>query len=350
MVIVYDDVSLADYMSQAIGVSPGRPILIDRYLEGAQEFDVDAVADGKDVVIGGIMQHIEHAGVHSGDSACSLPPYDITDEHSRTIRDYTTSLAKELGVVGLMNVQYAIHKDKVYVLEVNPRASRTVPFVSKAIGRPLAKIAARVMVGKTLSKQGVTEEIIPSHISVKEAVLPFIKFPGADSILGPEMKSTGEVMGIGSDFGTSFLKAQMGANTLLPSEGNVFVSVADVDKDGIVSISKRLCNAGFSIVATKGTREHLVSNGVEAEMIKKVHEGRPHVEDAIRSKDIALVINTPLDEPSQYDDFLVRRAAVMNNVPYTTTLAGAQAAVEGIEALQRSGLEVRALQDYHKVV
>jgi len=350
MVIVYDDVSLADYMSQAIGVSPGRPILIDRYLEGAQEFDVDAVADGKDVVIGGIMQHIEHAGVHSGDSACSLPPYDITDEHSKIIRVYTTSLAKELGVVGLMNVQYAIHEDKVYVLEVNPRASRTVPFVSKAIGLPLAKIAARVMVGKTLSQQGITEEIIPSHISVKEAVFPFIKFPGADSILGPEMKSTGEVMGIGVDFGTSFLKAQMGANTLLPSEGNVFVSVADVDKDGIVSISKRLCNAGFSIVATKGTREHLVSNGVEAKMIKKVHEGRPHVEDAIRSKDIAFVINTPQDEPSQYDDFLVRRAAVMNSVPYTTTLAGAQAAVEGIEALQRSGLEVRALQDYHKAV
>ncbi len=350
MVIVYDDVSLADYMSKAIGVSPDRPILVDRYLEGAQEFDVDAVADGKDVVIGGIMQHIEHAGVHSGDSACSLPPYDITDEHSQTIRNYTHSLAKELSVVGLMNVQYAIHGDRVYVLEVNPRASRTVPFVSKAIGRPLAKIAARVMVGKTLSQQGVTEEIIPNHISVKEAVLPFIKFPGADSILGPEMKSTGEVMGIGADFGTSFLKAQMGANTLLPSEGNVFISVADVDKSGIVSISKRLREAGFSIVATKGTREHLMANGVEATMIKKVHEGRPHVEDAIRSKDIALVINTPLDEPSQHDDFLVRRAAVMNNVPYTTTLAGAQAAVEGIEALQRSGLEVRALQDYHRSV
>ena len=348
MVIVYDDVSLADYMSKAIGVSPDRPILVDRYLEGAQEFDVDAVADGKDVVIGGIMQHIEHAGVHSGDSACSLPPYDITDEHSNTIRNYTHSLAKELSVVGLMNVQYAIHGDRVYVLEVNPRASRTVPFVSKAIGRPLAKIAARVMVGKTLSQQGVTEEIVPNHISVKEAVLPFIKFPGADSILGPEMKSTGEVMGIGADFGTSFLKAQMGANTLLPSEGNVFISVADVDKSGIVSISKRLREAGFSIVATKGTREHLVANGVEATMIKKVHEGRPHVEDAIRSKDIVFVINTPLDEPSQHDDFLVRRAAVMNNIPYTTTLAGAQAAVEGIEALQRSGLEVRALQDYHR--
>ncbi|MEE3234021.1 MAG: carbamoyl-phosphate synthase large subunit [Candidatus Latescibacterota bacterium] len=350
MVIVYDDVSLADYMNQAIGVSPDRPILIDSYLEGAQEFDVDAVADGKDVVIGGIMQHIEHAGVHSGDSACSLPPYDITAEHSEIIRAYTHLLAKELGVVGLMNVQYAIHRGKVFVLEVNPRASRTVPFVSKAIGRPLAKIAARVMVGITLFQQGVTEEIIPSHISVKEAVLPFIKFPGADSILGPEMKSTGEVMGIGADFGTSFLKAQMGANTLLPSEGNVFISVADVDKDGIVAISKRLYKAGFSIVATKGTREHLVANGVEAKMIKKVHEGRPHVEDAIRSKEIALVINTPLDEPSQYDDFLVRRAAVMNNVPYTTTLAGAQAAVEGIEALQRSGLEVCALQEYHKAV
>ena len=350
MVIVYNEVSLAEYMGKAIGVSPDRPILIDRYLEGAQEFDVDAIADGKEVVIGGIMQHIEHAGVHSGDSACSLPPYEIAAEHSEIIRLYTKSLAIELGVIGLMNVQYAIHEDKVYVLEVNPRASRTVPFVSKAIGRPLAKIAARVMVGRSLSEQGVTEEIIPNHISVKEAVLPFIKFPGADSILGPEMKSTGEVMGIGADFGTSFLKAQMGANTLLPSEGNVFISVADIDKCGIVDIATRLCGLGFSVVATKGTRDHLKANGIEANMIKKVHEGRPHVEDAIRSKEIALVINTPLDEPSQYDDFLVRRAAVMNNVPYTTTLAGAKAAVEGIEALQRSGIEVCALQDYHKAL
>ena len=225
-----------------------------------------------------------------------------------------------------MNVQYAIHDGQVYVLEVNPRASRTVPFVSKAIGRPLAKIAARVMVGMSLEDQGIREEIVPEHVSVKEAVLPFIKFPGADSVLGPEMKSTGEVMGIGHDFGTAFLKAQMGANTVLPAAGRVFISVADRDKPSIVSVAQRLIESGFSIVATQGTRDFLTEHGVEAELsIRKVHEGRPHVEDAIRNRDIALVINTPLDEPSQYDDFVVRRAATANNVPYTTTLAGARA-------------------------
>ena len=347
MVIVYDSPSLESYMLQAIDVSPERPVLIDRYLEGAEEFDVDAVSDGKDVVIGGIMQHIEHAGVHSGDSACVLPPYSITPENLQHLRDHTHALAHALNVVGLMNVQYAIHDGQVYVLEVNPRASRTVPFVSKAIGLPLAKIAARVMVGMSLEEQGIREEIVPEHISVKEAVLPFIKFPGADSVLGPEMKSTGEVMGIGHDFGTAFLKAQMGANTVLPATGRVFISVADRDKPSIVPIAQRLIESGFSIVATQGTRDFLTEHGVDAEYIRKVHEGRPHVEDAIRNRSIALVINTPLDEPSQYDDFVVRRAAVMNSVPYTTTLAGARAAAEGIAALLRSGLEVSALQDYH---
>ena len=347
MVVVYDAPSLEKYMREAIDVSPERPVLVDRYLEGAEEFDVDAVADGETVVIGGIMQHIEHAGVHSGDSACALPPFSITPENMQLLRDYTHAMARALNVVGLMNVQYAIHQDQVYVLEVNPRASRTVPFVSKAIGRPLAKIAARVMVGKSLAAQGVTEEIVPPYISVKEAVLPFIKFPGADSVLGPEMKSTGEVMGIGDDFGTAFLKAQMGANSMLPAAGRVFISVADCDKEQIVPVAKRLRTAGFQIVATQGTRDFLVKNGIEATVVRKVHEGRPHIEDAIRSREIALVINTPLDEPSQYDDFVVRRAAVMNNVPYTTTLAGARAAAEGIDALLRSGLEVRALQDYH---
>ncbi len=347
MVIVYDAASLDHYMREAIGVSPERPVLIDRYLEGAEEFDVDAIADGETVVIGGIMQHIEHAGVHSGDSACVLPPYNTTDKNLQLMREYTRVMARALNVIGLMNVQYAIHQDQVYVLEVNPRASRTVPFVSKAIGQPLAKIAARVMVGQSLQEQGFTEEIIPPYVSVKEAVLPFIKFPGADSLLGPEMKSTGEVMGLGADFGTAFLKAQMGANSMLPAEGRVFISVADCDKGAIVEVATRLRTAGFAIVATQGTRDFLAKQGIEAEVIRKVHEGRPHVEDAIRSREITLVINTPLDEPSQYDDFVVRRAAVMNNIPYTTTLAGAKAAVAGIEALQRSGLEVRALQDYH---
>ncbi len=349
MVVVYDAESLSGYIDQAIQVSPEHPILIDRYLQGARELDVDAVADGETVVIGGIMQHIEHAGVHSGDSACALPPFDIAPHHLDQVRQHTVELARGLEVVGLMNVQYAIHDDTVYVLEVNPRASRTVPFVSKAIGRPLAKIAARAMTGKSLRQQGFTSEIVPPAMSVKEAVLPFIKFPGADTVLGPEMKSTGEVMGIGTDFGIAFLKSQMGAGSGLPAAGRVFLSVNDHDKDAVVDIARRLLKCGFALVATRGTQEFLRTHDIPAELILKVHEGRPHVEDAIRSHEVNLVINTPLDAPSQYDDFVVRRAAIMNNIPYTTTMAGAVAATAGIEALQRGEMEVRALQDYHHV-
>jgi len=348
MVIVHDASRLEDYMDEAIGISPERPVLIDRYLQRAEEFDVDAVSDGVDVVVGGIMQHIEHAGVHSGDSACALPPYDTPEAHIETMREYTHALARALGVVGLMNVQYAIYDGEVYVIEVNPRASRTVPFVSKAIGQPLAKIAARVMVGKSLRDQGFTEEVVPTHISVKEAVLPFIKFSGADSLLGPEMKSTGEVMGVGEDFGTAFLKAQMGAGSLLPASGRIFISVADCDKEEVVPIARRLHQAGFELVATRGTRDFLERHEIKAEMVRKIHEGRPHVEDAIRSRQIDLVINTPLDETSQYDDFAVRRAAIMNSVPYTTTMAGARAATAGIEALQRTEMSVQSLQGYHR--
>ena len=350
MVIVYNAGGLETYMEEAIGASPEHPVLIDRYLEGAQEFDVDAVADGQEVVIGGIMQHIEHAGVHSGDSACVLPPYDITRENLQVLREYTHALARALNVIGLMNVQYAIHDGTVYVLEVNPRASRTVPFVSKAIGQPLAKIAARVMTGKSLRQQGLTEEIVPVHISVKEAVLPFIKFPGADSLLGPEMKSTGEVMGIGDGFGVAFLKAQMGAGSILPDKGTVFISVADRDKEAVVEVARSLRQAGLELLATQGTRDFLLQHGVEAKMIRKVHEGRPHIEDAIRSKAVAMVINSPQDEPSQYDDHVVRRAAIMNNIPYTTTMAGARAAAAGIEALKQGEMAVQALQDYHRAV
>ncbi|MEW6755206.1 MAG: ATP-grasp domain-containing protein, partial [Candidatus Latescibacterota bacterium] len=350
MVIVYDAASLETYVREAIELSPERPVLIDRYLEGAQEFDVDAVADSRDVVIGGIMQHIEHAGVHSGDSACSLPPYDIPLHYLETLRSHTQALARALDVVGLMNVQYAIHRGTVYVLEVNPRASRTVPFVSKAIGRPLAKIAARVMVGRTLKEQGFTQEVVPRYISVKEAVLPFIKFPGADSLLGPEMKSTGEVMGIGTGFGVAFLKAQMGAGCMLPSRGRIFVSVNDRDKEEVLPLVRRLRHRGFTFLATEGTQAFLQRHGIPAELVRKVHEGRPHVEDAIRSGMVGLVINTPLDGPSQYDDYVVRRAAIMNSIPYTTTLAGAQAATAGIEALQGAEIGVRALQDYHREV
>ena len=348
MVTVYDEARLESYISSAISASPEHPVLIDRFLEGAQEFDVDAVADADgEVLIGGIMQHIEHAGVHSGDSACVLPPHDIAPDHLQAIEDHTRDLARALDVKGLMNVQYAIHQDLVHVLEVNPRASRTVPFVSKATGRPLAKIAARVMVGRSLREQGFADSPAPLHISVKEAVLPFSKFPGADGILGPEMKSTGEVMGIGSEFGEAFLKAQMGAGSMLPSGGRVFISVNDRDKAGIVDVARRLGAAGFTLVATAGTRLHLERHGIEAEKILKIHEGHPHVGDAIRRREVALVINSPEDEQSQYDDAYVRQAAIMNGVPYTTTLAGAEAAAAGIEALLRTALSVRALQDYH---
>jgi len=293
------------------------------------------------------MQHIEHAGVHSGDSACVLPAHDISASHLALLHQHTKDMAMALEVKGLMNVQYAIHDDQVYVLEVNPRASRTVPFVSKATGRPLAKIAARVMVGKSLREQGLVEMPAPKHISVKEAVLPFNKFPGSDGILGPEMKSTGEVMGIGPTFGEAFLKAQLGAGSMLPLKGKVFISVNNRDKPGVVDVARRLHEAGFTLVATDGTREHLESNGIPAEKILKIHEGRPHVEDAIRSREVVLVVNSPLDEQSQHDDLHVRRAAIMNGVPYTTTLSGAAAAAAGIEARLRTPLSVKALQDYH---
>ena len=348
MVTVYDAARLEEYMETAISASSERPVLIDRFLEGAQEFDVDAVADGTDVVVGGVMQHIEHAGVHSGDSACVLPPHDISEENLALLHEHTCDLARALEVVGLMNVQYAIHDDTVYVLEVNPRASRTVPFVSKAIGRPLAKIAARAMTGRSLKEQGLRATPSLDHISVKEAVLPFSKFPGADGILGPEMKSTGEVMGLGFSVGEAFSKAQMGAGSALPTAGRVFISVSDRDKEAVVPIARRLKKAGFELIATKGTRSFLQARGVEARQVLKVHEGRPHVEDELRSHSVALVVNSPLDEQSHYDDFSVRRAAIMSGVPYTTTLAAAQAAVAGIEALQQSQLEVRALQDYHR--
>ena len=349
MVTVYDEARLDQYMATAISVSPEHPILIDRFLEAAQEFDVDVVADGEQVMIGGIMQHIEHAGVHSGDSACVLPPHDITPEHLETIIRNTRQMARGLNVIGLMNVQYAIHDGEVYVLEVNPRASRTVPFVSKATGRPLAKIAARVMSGTSLAKQGYSEDALNvKHVSVKEAVLPFNKFAGADGLLGPEMKSTGEVMGIGHTFGEAFLKAQLGAGSMLPSAGKVFLSVNDRDKEGLVDVASRLHRAGFKLIATGGTQAYLARHGIQAERMLKVHEGRPHVEDAIRSREICLVINSPQDEQSQQDDAYVRRAAIMHGVPYTTTLAGAIAAATGIEALLLSPPQPRAVQDYHR--
>jgi carbamoyl-phosphate synthase large subunit len=298
-------------------------------------------------VIGGIMQHIEEAGIHSGDSACSLPPYSLSQKIVKEIRKQTIALALELGVSGLMNIQYAVKDDEVYLIEVNPRASRTAPFVSKATGRPLAKIAARIMAGKTLKELGINKEIIPEHISVKESVFPFIKFPGVDTLLGPEMKSTGEVMGIDREFGKAFAKAQLGANVKLPTSGKVFVSVKDADKKAIIGPVRKLVEAGFQVVSTKGTAAYLRAHGITAEPINKVKEGRPHCVDMIKSDEISLVFNTTFGAQSIIDSFSIRRTALVYNIAYFTTIAGAEAVVDGILALQRENLDVTPLQEYY---
>jgi carbamoyl-phosphate synthase large subunit len=347
MEIVYDQQQLRDYMKFAVQASPEHPILIDKFLEQAIEVDVDALADGFTVVIGGIMQHIEEAGIHSGDSACSLPPYSLSQKIVKEIRKQTIALALELGVSGLMNIQYAVKDDEVYLIEVNPRASRTAPFVSKATGRPLAKIAARIMAGKTLKELGINKEIIPEHISVKESVFPFIKFPGVDTLLGPEMKSTGEVMGIDREFGKAFAKAQLGANVRLPTSGKVFVSVKDADKKAIIEPVRKLVEAGFQVVSTKGTAAYLRAHGITAEPINKVKEGRPHCVDMIKSDEIGLVFNTTFGAQSILDSYSIRRSALVYNIAYFTTIAGAEAVVDGILALQRENLDVTPLQEYY---
>jgi carbamoyl-phosphate synthase large subunit len=346
MQIVYDSEELRNYMIHAVAASPEHPVLIDKFLDDAIEVDVDALGDGVDFVIGGIMEHIERAGVHSGDSACSLPPKSISAEIQDEIRRHTVALAKALNVRGLMNVQFAVQNGQVYVLEVNPRASRTVPFVSKAIGVPLAKVAARLMIGTTLKELGFTSEVLPKHISVKEAVFPFNKFPGVDTILGPEMKSTGEVMGIDHSFGLAFAKAQLGGGMRLPQSGKVFVSVSDGDKPSIVPAIERLHRAGFQVVSTRGTAAYLQARGISVQVINKVQEGSPHIADRIKDGDIAMVINTPTDAHSHADSYLLRRYALDFRVPYFTTIAGADAAAEAIEYLTRNDFEVRALQDY----
>jgi carbamoyl-phosphate synthase large subunit len=348
MVIVYDRDALQRYMREAVQASPEHPVLVDGFLEDAIEVDVDAVSDGATVVIGGIMEHIERAGVHSGDSACSLPPYSIPRDVQDDIRRQTLALARELGVVGLMNVQYAVKDKTVYVLEVNPRASRTVPFVSKAIGRPLAKIAARCMVGKTLAEQGVLEEIVPVHVSVKEAVFPFIKFPGVDTVLGPEMKSTGEVMGIDATFGAAFAKAQFAAGTVLPTKGAAFLSVPADEADRVVPVARHLVAAGMRLLATKGTAAGLRKAGFEVEVINKVGEGSPHVVDKLRGGEVALVVNTPAGGASYRDSFPIRRTALECQVPYFTTYAAATAAAAGIELLGRTRFGVKPLQEFYE--
>ena len=346
MEIVYDQESLRHYMTHAVAASPEHPVLIDKFLDDAVELDVDALADGERVVIGGIMEHIERAGVHSGDSACVLPPKSIGKDIQDEIRRQTVSLAKALNVRGLMNAQFAVKGRDIYVLEVNPRASRTVPFVSKAIGVPLAKLAARIMVGKKLADLGLTSEILPRHVSVKESVFPFSKFPGVDTLLGPEMKSTGEVMGMGSSFGLAFAKAQLGSGMRLPFQGKVFVSVRDEDKESVCAITQRLHRLGFEIVATRGTAAYFHSRGLPAEMVKKVQEGSPNIAEAIKNGEIAMVINTPTDAHSHADSYYLRRNALDYQVPYFTTIAGADAAVEGIELLKEGELDVQALQEY----
>ncbi|MBT0664290.1 carbamoyl-phosphate synthase large subunit [Geobacter pelophilus] len=346
MEIVYDTENLQRYMTTAVQASPEHPILIDKFLDEAIEIDVDALCDGTDVVIGGIMEHIEEAGIHSGDSACSLPPYSISQEIIDEIKRQTRLMALELDVRGLMNVQYAVKDGDIYILEVNPRASRTAPFVSKATGRPLAKIAARIMSGKTLKEQGISGDIVPKHVAVKESVFPFVKFPGVDTLLGPEMKSTGEVMGIDADFATAFAKSQLGAGVKLPTSGDVFISVRDADKKHVVSAAQKLYDAGFNLVATRGTASFLQEKGIKVSVVNKVLEGRPHIVDSIKNGNIAMVINTTQGAQAVADSFSIRRNALMHGVAYFTTVAGARAAVDGIRAIIREDLGVKPLQDY----
>jgi len=350
MEIVHDEEGLRRYLTDAVSASEAKPVLVDRFLEDAVEIDVDAISDGETVVVGGIMEHIEEAGVHSGDSACSLPPHSISAETIAEISRQTRALATELSVVGLMNVQFAIQRGKIFILEVNPRASRTIPFVSKAIGVPLAKLAAKVMAGRKLADLGFTSEVVPEHVCVKEAVFPFIKFPDVDTLLGPEMKSTGEVMGIDRKFGIAFAKAQIAAGMILPRSGKVFVSVRDEDKEGVLAAAEILKRCGFSFVATRGTAGFLSSHGLPCDTVRKVNEGRPHVADLIRNGEIALVINTPLGAQSKADSYYIRRASLVYNVPYFTTLAAARAVSLAIADLLGDELEVRSLQEYHGTV
>ena len=347
MEIVHDEEGLRRYLTEAVSASEAKPVLVDRFLEDAIEIDVDAISDGETVVVGGIMEHIEEAGVHSGDSACSLPPHSISRETITEITRQTKALASELSVIGLMNVQFAIQRGRIFILEVNPRASRTIPFVSKAIGVPLAKLAAKVMAGRKLRDLGFLSEVVPTHVCVKEAVFPFIKFPGVDTLLGPEMKSTGEVMGIDRTFGTAFAKAQIGAGMILPRSGKVFLSVRDEDKEGVLPAAEGLKRCGFSLVATHGTAAFLTANGLPCDTVRKVNEGRPHVADLIRNGEIALVINTPLGAQSKADSYYIRRASLVYNIPYFTTLAAARAVSLAISALIADDLSVRSLQEYH---
>lgn len=349
MEIVYDEKSLSDYMAKAVEASPERPILVDKFLEDAIEVDVDAIADGEICVIGGILEHIEEAGIHSGDSAMVLPPHTLGKDILDTIRKSTIAMAMELKVRGLMNVQYAVKNNIVYVLEVNPRASRTIPFVSKAIGVPLAKLATKVMLGKTLKEIGFTKEKKVKCVAVKESVFPFIKFPGVDAILGPEMKSTGEVMGIDTTFGAAYAKSQIAAGQKLPIKGNVFISVKNQDKRNIIFVAKKLADIGFTIMATSGTADALKSNDINVTVLPKLNEGRPNVLDLIKDHKVDLIINTPSGKATKEDEVKIRSHATLYNVPLITTVSGAQASVNGIEnMIKKPTISVKCLQEYHK--
>jgi len=348
MQIVFDEAGLLEYISSAVKASPKHPVLIDKYLADAIEVDVDAISDGKTVVVAGIMEHIEEAGVHSGDSACSLPPYTLETAIVCDIKRHMTVLALELGVVGLINAQFAVKDQTIYVLEVNPRGSRTVPFVSKAIGVPLAKLAMKVMLGRTLTDLGFTQAPQPVHLSVKEAVFPFNKFPGVDVLLGPEMKSTGEVMGIDSDFGWAFAKSQAGAGAALPKSGTAFISVKESHRHVALDVARRLRTLGFQIQATGGTAGFLRGHGVEVATVNKVREGRPHIVDHIKNGEVALVINTVRTAAAHSDSLSIRREALHKGLSYYTTMRGALAAVLGIEAIVRKELSIRSLQEHHQ--
>lgn len=353
MEIVYDEASLVDYMRRAVKASPEHPVLVDKYLMDAIEVDVDAISDGVDVIIGGVMEHIEEAGIHSGDSACSLPPYSLRDDVVEEIKRQTKELARELNVIGLMNVQFAVKGTgqqgyEIYILEVNPRASRTIPYVSKATGIPLAKLAAKVMMGMKLKDLGLKEEVKIRHVAVKEAVFPFDRFHGVDTILGPEMKSTGEVMGIDEDFGLAYAKAQESCNNKIPLSGRIFVSVRDQDKPGVCNIVRRFLDLGFDVIATRGTAEYLRGKGINVEVINKVTEGRPHIVDLIKNREISFVINTVSGTQAQRDSFSIRQSALQYRIPFTTTLSGANAVVTAAERLIKGRVTIKSIREYHK--
>jgi carbamoyl-phosphate synthase large subunit len=346
MEIVHDEEMLKHYLDVAVDVSPERPILIDKYLENAIEAEADAIADGTDAFVPAVMEHIELAGVHSGDSACVIPPISIPLKHIETINEYTRKIAIELNVVGLMNIQYAIANDIVYVLEANPRASRTVPLVSKVCNIQMARLATQVMLGKNLSDLGLEHKTIP-HFGVKEAVFPFNMFPEVDPVLGPEMRSTGEVLGLADSFGLAFYKAQKATQAPLPTEGTVLISVTDKEKAAAVEVARRFRDGGLDIMATRGTHEFLAKQGIESRCIDKMHEGRPNIVDAITNKEIQLVVNTPIGKMGKYDDSYIRKAAIKYKVPYITTMSAAVATAKGIEAYKKGHAAAKSLQSYH---